>query len=208
MALFMFCITLGGVMLGASILFGDADADVDGDLDLDGDVDHDGPGDVSVLPFASLRFWTFMVEAFGLTGALLTLMGVSGAAAVGIALFTGSVVGYAAFALFLHLAAEQVSGLVHLTDQEGQEARVLIRIPVSGTGKIVMQNQAGRIELMARSGDLDEIAVGDSVLVVSINNGVADVTAILPAGHTDEVEREGALERARQHARDAQSAPQ
>ena len=204
----MFCITLGGVMLGTSILFGDADADVDGDLDLDGDVDHDGPGEVSVLPFASLRFWTFMVEAFGLTGALLTLMGVSGAAAIGIALFTGSVVGYAAFAFFLHLAAEQVSGQVHLTDQEGQEARVLIRIPVSGTGKIVMQNQAGRIELMARSGDLDEIAVGDSVLVVSINNGVADVTAILPAGHTDEVEREGALERARQHARDAQSAPQ
>ena len=81
----------GGVLIGASVLLGDSDHDVDSDLDLDvdhdldldHDLDHDlhidaqagGGGGIlewSVLPFGSLRFWTFLVESFGLMGSLLT----------------------------------------------------------------------------------------------------------------------------------------
>ena len=75
LAVYLFCVALGGILILASILFGDADIEADVDVDADADLDQEISVEWSVLPFGSLRFWTFLVECFGLTGALLTLVG-------------------------------------------------------------------------------------------------------------------------------------
>lgn len=195
MTLYMACVALGGVLMGASILLGgddgdadlDADVDVDADfdLDVDGDADldvgHGGGLDFSVLPFGSLRFWTFLTEAFGLTGALLTLAGVPSGLTIGASVLIGGGVGWGAFTFFRYLAREEVSGSTQLTDMSQSEGKVLVRIPVGGTGKIAIDQLSGRVEMMARSGDGEEIPHGATVLVVGVQEGVAQVTALSPS---------------------------
>lgn len=209
MTLYILCVAAGGVLMGTSIFLGgdhdhadadfdadmdadadfDADLDADADLDVDHDVDHGGDLDAnhgggfewSVLPFGSLRFWTFLVECFGLTGAMLSCAGVPSAAALGISLAMGSAMGWAAFTFFRWLAREEVSAVTELTAYTNSEARVLVRIPEHGRGKIAIETPTGRVELMARSLDKAEIGREAKVLVVGVKEGVAEVTVLTPS---------------------------
>jgi len=186
LGVYLFCIALGGVLIGASMLFGDADVeadvDVDVDADVDADVDNDGGLEWSVLPFGSLRFWTFLVECFGLTGALLTLVGIPSAWTIGISLTMGSVVGWFAFQFFRWLAREEVSADVGLERFSGEEAECVVAIRDGNRGKIRIDTLAERVEILASSGDHRDIERGAKVLIVSVRDGVAEVTALLPAG--------------------------
>ena len=200
MTLYMVCVVAGGVLMGTSIFLGgdhdsdaDFDADVDADMDLDVDhdveVDHDmeahaggsGGFEWSVLPFGSLRFWTFLVESFGLAGAMLTCAGIPTAATLGVSLAIGTAMGWMAFTFFRWLAREEVSGNTALTDYTDSEARVLVRIPVGGKGKIAIETSAGRVELLAVSMDGQEIARNAQVLVIGVKEGLAEVTALAPS---------------------------
>lgn len=200
MTVYILCVAFGGVLMGTSIFLGgdadhdadfdaDMDADFDADVDADADLDHGGDLDAShggdfewsVLPFGSLRFWTFLVECFGLTGAMLSCAGVPSAASFGIALAMGTLMGWMAFVFFRWLAKEEVSSATELRAYKNTEARVLVRIPESGRGKIALETASGRVELMARSLDKAEIGIGAQVLIVGVKDGVADVTALTPA---------------------------
>lgn len=195
LSLYLFCLALGAVLLGASLFLGgdgDLDADADADLDLDGDADVDAGADDaggfewSVLPFGSLRFWTFLVGTFGLMGVLLDLMGVPALLALAVALATGLGVGWGAFRLFRWLAREEVSGAVHLSSYVEHEARVLVPVRRGGLGKIVVDRPSGRVELLATTRDARDIEVGGRVLVVSVDReGRAEVTALAPPGRAD-----------------------
>ena len=85
-------LAFGGVLILASLVFGDSDVDADLDVDADIDVDAeveldadvemvqiDDPADVVVSrwnPLFSMRFWTFALASFGLSGTLLTIIGI------------------------------------------------------------------------------------------------------------------------------------
>ena len=81
----------------------DADIDVDVDADIDVDADHsiadivhaggDAAHDALWLPFFSLRFWTFSLASFGLTGTLLQLLIGVTAVVLPASLVTGMAVG-------------------------------------------------------------------------------------------------------------------
>ena len=196
LGLFLACIGAGAAMIGASLFFGDAEADADVEVDADLDADLDaaeveataqagGGVGVSVLPFGSLRFWTFLVEGFGLSGALLNLAGLPDGLTLAMAIAIGSLVGYGAFLLFAWLAREQVSGTTDLADQRNSEGTVLIPIPASGRGKIVVRQASGRVEMLAHTRDGAEIPKGAAVLVVDVRDGVAEVTSLQP-GSTSE----------------------
>ncbi|MBT3221737.1 MAG: hypothetical protein HN348_21880 [Proteobacteria bacterium] len=243
LALYIFCVTFGAVLLGTSIFLGggDADADVDADADMDmdmdadmdmdmdmdadmdmdmdmdadmdadvdadmdghldldhgvdvhGDIDaHSGSGwEWSVLPFGSLRFWTFLVEAFGLTGALLTLIGVPSGITLTISLMTGSVLGYLAFMFFRHLTKETVTADIGLKQYVSSEAKVVVTVrPKSVIGKIVVETMAGRVEIPANTRDKEPIRPGSIVLIANVdNNGVAHVTQLSP-GASSSLQRE------------------
>ena len=190
LALYLFCIALGGVLIAASMVFGDADVDVDADADFDADADADADSDSdgglewSVLPFGSLRFWTFLVECFGLTGALLTLVGIPSAWTIGISLTMGSVMGWMAFQFFRWLAHEEVTADVGLARLSGEEAVCIVAIRGSGSGKIRISSLPERVEVLACSADSRDIERGAKVLVVSVKEGIAEVTTLLPAGQT------------------------
>lgn len=182
MTFYTLCMAVGGVLIGASVLFGDADSDADLDIDADADLDLDGGGDldVSVLPFGSLRFWTFALESFGLAGVLLTLAQISPLLVLATSGALGLTMGWGAFRVFRYLAREEVTGTTDLIQMNQTEGRVLVRIPVDGTGKIVVDQLAGRVEMMARTMDEQEIPHDARVLIVAVNDGVAQVTSLTP----------------------------
>ena len=184
LSVYLFCVALGGVLILASVLFGDADMEADVDVDVEADMDADLDQEVSlewsVLPFGSLRFWTFLVECFGLTGALLTLVGIPSAWTVGISLMMGSTMGWLAFQFFRMIAREEVSGDVRLERFGGQEAHCMVAIRGGGKGKIRISSLAEQVDLLAQSSDQRDIERGAKVLVVGIHDGVAEVTSLLP----------------------------
>ncbi len=209
LGLFLFCTAFGAVLLFTSMFLGgdaDVDVDVDVDVDMDADADLDGDADAStgsgglewsVLPFGSLRFWTFLVETFGLTGALLTFGGVPSGLTLAIALAVGTAVGWAAFQFFRVLAREEVSADVGLTRLVNEEGRVLLPIRPGQAGKVTVETATGRVEILASSGDGETIEVGAVVLLVAVRDGRAEVTRLTPHSGQRTREREARAARER-----------
>lgn len=189
--IYIFCAALGSVLVGASLLVGDADTDLDADFDADLDFDADGGDfDLSVIPFASMRFWTFLVTTFGFSGLTFSFLGLSPVWVLGISLALGGLIGYGGFQLFRYLSREQVSAATDLAHFRDTEARVLIRVPENGRGKIVIDSVSGRVEMMAHTRDGNEIPKDAIVLVVGTKDGVAEVTHLdNPSKTTSEVAR-------------------
>jgi membrane protein implicated in regulation of membrane protease activity len=194
-------LTLGGILIGASILFGDGDVDADADFDIDVDGDFDGgldvdndlmlvvkdPADAVVdagtwLPFLSLRFWTFAMAAFGLSGALLTILGVATVITAVVSAVMAAGIGTGASWMFRALQTTQVSGNVGLRDVRGNEAKVLLPVGPDKMGKVRLLLDGQYVDLPARTQCKDLINRDDKVLVVDVSDGVADITAV-PVGY-------------------------
>lgn len=161
----------------------DADADLDLDADADADVDHGGFADAGAdalwLPFLSLRFWTFFLMSMGLTGTLLTLLSSQHEFLVaGISIPFGLLIGVAVAWMFRVLKKNTVSGETRLSGFVGQEAKVVLPVRLGGRGKIAIQTMAGRVELVAVTRDEADIGLGEPVIIASIKDGVADVSAL------------------------------
>lgn len=185
----------------------DADVDIDADVDADVDVDHDlemdhgdSPGsdmlhlggeaahDALWLPFFSLRFWTFALASFGMTGTLLHLLIGTMAIVFPTSLAAGVSIGTFAAWTFKRLKTETVSADTGLQQYVGAEARVLIPVTATRPGKIVIDSLAGQIELRATTKDDKPLERGQRVLVAYIDGADADVTS-LPRGGTASPER-------------------
>ncbi len=167
---------------------GDADhGDADhGDADH-GDTEHAGAtkGDVLRLGPASallsVRFWTFFLAAFGGTGTLATLAGLSVILTFVAALATGGVVGVGAHALFRALQHDRVSGETDLTSLAGEEGAVTVAVRPGARGKVRIRRPSGVHEIVATSRDPQVLDVGAKVLVTEVRDGVADVTSADPS---------------------------
>jgi membrane protein implicated in regulation of membrane protease activity len=194
-------LTLGGILIGASILFGDIDADADFDVDVDFDADFEGgldvdndlmlvvkdPADAVVdagtwLPFLSLRFWTFAMAAFGLSGSLLTLLGVAKVITAVVSAIMATGIGTGASWMFRALQTTQVSGNVGLRDVRGNEAKVLLPVGPNKLGKVRLMLDGQYVDLPARTQCKELISRGNKVLVVDVSDGVADITSV-PIGY-------------------------
>ena len=104
---------LGGILIMASIVLGggnddfdkdisldkdfdfNADADFDADIEADGAIDADlsaATGDLDGegwLPFLSMRFWTFALACFGMSGTFMNALGTSDLISAPISAVTG-----------------------------------------------------------------------------------------------------------------------
>lgn len=182
-SLILVSLILGGADADADL---DVDVDADLDLDVDADVDADADGDVHAggvgnwLPVGSLRFWTFLVAAFGLTGSGLTLGGAPWGLVLAVALTIGVGTGWSAAAFFRYLLNERVSGEVALDHLTGREAKVVLDVRPDRRGRILVHTHAGTMELSATTGDAHAISRGDAVLITGVRDGVADVTSLAP----------------------------
>lgn len=195
--LYLFTLIVGAVLLGASILLGghdDADADVDGDLDADADADADveagadkevsvgGHGDVSglLVMFLSLRFWTFFMAFFGLTGLSLDLLDLIGNpwATLAIATAMGLVTGGSAVAIIRALSKDTSGKAVESSDYVGKTARVIVPFEGSKVGKVRVDVKGSSIDLLASGLDEETFGGREEVLIVEMEGSRARVARV------------------------------
>ena len=162
---------IGGMLVLYSVFGGvEHGHDADHDTDHDSDHDHDSGGGHEVwIPFFSLRFWTYALTFFGITGLLLTQFSDIGALMTAWASGgTGFVAGLGV-AYLIHIAkkTEATSGADE-TDLMGTEGKVLVAIRDGVPGKIRCNLKGELLDLVAMTDDGSELEVGNRAMVVGI----------------------------------------
>ena len=167
----------------------DVDADIDVDIDIDGDLDKDielsadhGSGlDMEAwLPFLSLRFWTFAFFSFGMSGSILTFLGNGFGETITfiISVLLGLTLGYGISWTFQKLKRDSVTASTETKSFEQQEGLVQLTIRPNSQGKIRLRVDNQIVDIRAITQDSQEIPIGAKVIVVSVEDGVANVTRL------------------------------
>ncbi|MFT5142365.1 MAG: hypothetical protein ACI80V_001030 [Rhodothermales bacterium] len=192
-SVYLISLIVGGFFVLLSIFGGadhesDFDADVDADFDLaaDGDVDVDtdlhldgelGAG-LGVVDLLSIRALFLFAAFFGLTGTLLDLAGTQEPLIAILSVFVGLLVGLGGNYIIKHFAYKQVSSAIEGRDYQGRTAKVILPFTGDDRGKITLEIKGQRLQLPARSLDLETLesfAPGDEVVVVRMDGRIAEV---------------------------------
>ncbi|MGE0322199.1 MAG: hypothetical protein AB7K71_10655 [Polyangiaceae bacterium] len=163
---------------------GDADADTEAELDH-GDVSHDGEGahvhaDGGFLPiFLSLRFWTFSLLAFGLSGSLLHFLDwASSITALIVAVSLGLLSGFGVSWVFRALGRAQTTSGGTARDAVGQVGKVLVPCTKGGRGKVRIELRGQTVDFMVTT-DEEALAAGDLVLVEDVDTAGGNTSGVL-----------------------------
>jgi len=124
------------------------------------------------------------MASFGLAGSVLTILNVGAVLAAVASSVLGLIVGVGAAWTFRTLAQNQVSGNVDLRHLAGTTAHVLLPVIVGKTGKVRMLVDGQHVDLLARTQCDEPIDRKSNVLVIGIEDGVANVTP-LPDDYTE-----------------------
>ena len=178
--IYLVALGLGGTLVLASLVLGgghgdfDADADLDMDADADADMDHDVGFDavMSWLPVTSLRFWTFFLAFFGLTGAVLTTTGVIGArwAVATAAGGLGYLAGFTVVTAMKRLRKSQSDSTLRADDYVGASAIVMLPITNGKVGKVRLDLKGRSVELLAYTEDEGALTAKQTVMVYAVND--------------------------------------
>ena len=182
LAVYVGSLLFGGLLIAASFV----GAGHDTDMHL-GDSGHGGGGDghdqsqASVwLSLFGLRFWSFGSAFFGLTGAVLHLVG-GPVTAPFIAAGVGVAAGLGASTAFRILARDTIGQVRGASALVGREGRLLLPVARAQRGKVgVGVPGGGDIDLLAESDDDDVLDAGVEVLIVEVRGNVA-IVARAPA---------------------------
>jgi membrane protein implicated in regulation of membrane protease activity len=158
----------------------DADAGADGGDGHDAH-EHDHGHEVSsasgFLPLVlALRFWSFALLAFGLSGSLLYYLSLLGAwPAFGVALGTGLASGLLAAWSVRQLQRAQTSSGAETSDLVGQVGRVLVPLSRAQRGKIRVELKGQSIDFIASTDD-EVLEAGTAVLVEELRGNAVHVS--------------------------------
>ena len=141
-------------------IFAGHDTDVGHDMH---GADHDGEAGLGTF-FGSLRFWSFLLLAFGLTGTLLTLFHLAGPwVTLAIALVAGASSGVFAVSVLRRLLTRSATSNVKSNDVVGKMGRVVVALAAQRPGKIRVEIKGSVVDYVARADEpLDE---GESIIV-------------------------------------------
>ncbi|MEB3291178.1 MAG: NfeD family protein [Leptolyngbya sp.] len=190
MAIYGLSFIFGGIFVLLAAIGGLDGADIDTDFDLDLDSPVPDPlDDVDVgtqidqtltalrsrwwLPLLSLRFWTFALCFFGLTGLLITLLTPSlspwltGLIAMGMGIFCG----WVAAVVLRSLSRQPISSMVKPESLIGQVGEVEIPFDQASRGKVKIVLGDSTVSYFAITQEERAFALGDSVLVVGMEHG-------------------------------------
>jgi membrane protein implicated in regulation of membrane protease activity len=171
---------VAGVLILVS-LFGGGDHefghDLGGDAHIDhGDSDHGGVGDW--IPFFSLRFYTYFFAGLGATGLLLTFLTTTPASLIlTLSLIVGAVSGTSVWLMIKLLRKTENTSTATEKDLMGKEATVMVGINGRNPGRIRCTVRGDIIEYLAIAEDGTKLNPGDTVVVLSMENGRAEVVA-------------------------------
>lgn len=187
LTVYIFCAVIGGGLILLSA-FGAGDHEHGGDADLGHDTDlghdaeagheggHDGIHDGPWIPFLSLRFWTYFIGIFGLTGLLLTLtrQSVEPATAL-LAAGTGFCSGLVAAALVRWLSTHEADSTARDSDLLGLRAKVTVSIRDQQIGRIRTTVKGELLDILATAEEPKALPEGSEVVIVGMENGRATV---------------------------------
>jgi membrane protein implicated in regulation of membrane protease activity len=190
MAIYGLSFIFGGIFVLLAAIGGLDGVDIDTDFDLDVDAAiPDTIDDIDVgtqidqtltalqsrwwLPLLSLRFWTFSLCFFGLTGLLITLgtpdlaPGVTALIAVGM----GVSCGWVAAVVLRSLSHQPISSMVKPESLIGQVGQVEIPFDPASRGKVQLVLGDSTVSYFAITQEERAFTVGESVLVVGMEHG-------------------------------------
>ncbi len=191
MMVYGLCLIGGGIFVFLAAVGGLDGVDFAGDFDGDFDVAIDSDGDGTLddvdfgthlgetfavlrsrwwLPLLSLRFWTFGLCFFGLTGLLLTWVqpGLEAWLVALIALLMGLFCGLVAALVLRSLGRQSVSSLIQPEALTGQLGTVEIPFDIHSRGKVSLNIGGSIVSFFAITQEEREFHQGDAVLVVGM----------------------------------------
>jgi len=172
---YIICAVVGGVLVLLSLLFGH-DHDMGGELHAEHDTDVHAD---LWIPFFTLRFWTYALTFFGLTGLSLTQWsGIPSHSIITWSIITGLVCGLGvSFAMFL-LRRDEVTSTAGEEDIIGSTAKVLVAVEKEKPGKVRVELRGETIDMLAFTDEEMPLALGSRVLIVSLEGRGARVTSL------------------------------
>lgn len=202
MLIYTLCLGVGGTFVLLSALGGLDGADFAADFDVEVDADADAEleaetgtaiapdtatsfDDVDVgtqggtvasrrrwSPFLSLRFWTFALCFFGLTGLLVSWVqpGLAGGLVAIIALLMGILCGLAAAVALRSLSSNRVNSLTRPEELTGQVGTVEIPFDAHSRGKVRLKIRGSTVGFFALTQEDRAFQSGEAVLVVGLEN--------------------------------------
>jgi len=178
LAVYVVCAVLGVGLALIAALIGDHSHDAHFEVGHH-EFGHGGPENHLWLPFLSLRFWTYGLAGFGLTGFLLSIFTKTPPASViGFAAFTAIACG-AMIAILVRVAQQaQTTSETTTRDMLGLEAQVLVAIRPGQLGKVRLSAKGELIDMIAISDEEAAIEAGTRALVVGIEGDHARVIAL------------------------------
>lgn len=184
--LYLFSLVVGGGLLASSIVLGGHDAGHDVHTEALAPAGHEGPlgGAESYLYWlVSVRFWTFFVAFFGLTGLVFDGFGLvsSQIATAMIATTTGAIAGGTAMFVLRTLTKDQTNSAVSTKDYVGRTGRVLVGFSAGGVGKVRVEVKGSSIDLLAMPEDERSYAANDEIIVVEMSGLHAKVAHVRPS---------------------------
>jgi len=206
LALYVFCLVFGGLFVAMTVFAGlgsdgDLEADGDGefgldkefeidnefefdkefelDKDFDGAVDKDfetqsGP---RFRPLRSFKFYTYSMAFFGLTGTLLTALGLASAVvSASLAILMGLGAGLAVSYVLYVGGLSEGGRATNDDDFVGLTARVLLPVKKGQRGKVRVNIGGRAMDVMAVTDDEGVVLdLNESCFVLGIEDGVARV---------------------------------
>lgn len=179
--LYLFALVLGGVLLGASMLLG-------GHGDTHAIEAHpDGPDanagvESFLVAFLSMRFWTFFLAFFGLTGVVLDGFGlvssawISAVLSVTMGLFSGG----AAAWVMRRVRGDESNSAATSKDFVGKTGRVLVGFGPEQTGKVRLEVRGSTIDLLAVSIEDATFETKEEVIVIEMDGTRVKVAKLTP----------------------------
>ena len=203
MLIYILCLVAGGTFVGLSAIGGldgadfatDFDAEIDAETESSfDDVDLGTQGHQTSskrrgrlwLPFLSLRFWTFALCFFGLTGLLVSLVQpeLANGLTFLIAILMGLLCGTAAAFVLRALGSNQVNSLTRPDELSGHIGTVEIPFDASSRGKVRLSIRGSTVGFFAFTQEQRKFRAGEQVLVVGLENNklwVVSTDALQPS---------------------------
>lgn len=128
------------------------------------------------LPFLSIRFWTYTLGAFGMSGLLLLLLDAPLRLHLPVAAACGVGAGLLVTWVLRALGRRAVSSPTSLAELRGAEGTVMLPIGPGKEGKVRLRLGGQEVEVLARTQDEATLQLHDKVLVIDVNGATVEVT--------------------------------
>ncbi len=194
--LYLFALVLGGILLGTSMLLGGSEGGADDGLaDADMEVEHgsdahpvadghdaSGGFESFLVAFLSMRFWTFSLAFFGLTGVVLNGFGLVTSTFVSAVIATamGVCSGMGAVWIMRRVRADDSNSAAHAQDFVGKTGRVMVGFGPGQTGKVRVEVRGSTIDVLAVPIDETTFGTKEEVIIVEMEGTRAKVARMTP----------------------------